>query len=204
MQKPTDISQLNASSHNGHTSRTKCDEDSIFTMFTCQQKAHAGKKSAETWRAELCCYLDEMEEGVDSPDIDVVKWWQVHRKMTFYSLLCLLESQLEDNAHCYPQIPCLALDILTALASSVSCEWLFSVEKQTANYWHSCLGLDKFEQLQVMKFLWCLKIINYASINSVAVLEEVDFSEFEDLFSHDVVEAGLDSSWINKKGPFAF
>jgi hypothetical protein len=67
----------------------------------------------------------------------------------------------------------------------------------------SCLGSDKFEQLQVMRFLWCSKIVNYASINSAAVLKEVDFSEFKDLFSHDVVEAGLNSSWINKKGPFA-
>ena len=72
-----------------------------------------------------------------------------------------------------------------------------------AHYQCSRLGSDKFKQLQVMKFSWPSKIVDYVSINSASVNKEVDLAEFEELFGHDCVKAKLDSSWINKKGPFA-
>ena len=72
-----------------------------------------------------------------------------------------------------------------------------------ADYRRSHLGSDKFEQLQVMKFSWHSKIVDYMSINLASVNKEVDLAEFKELFGHDCVEAELNSSWINKKGPFA-
>ena len=86
-----------------------------------------------------------------------------------------------------------------AQASSVPCERLFSASKQMADYRRSRLSSDKFEQLQIMKFSWCLNIMSYASYNSGQV-EECNLEEYQDLlkaeFVTDQLEAGLEALFL--------
>ena len=57
--------------------KQESDEESLLATFAHCCKACTGKKAVEMWQAELHRYLDEVKEGIDSPDINVIKWWQV-------------------------------------------------------------------------------------------------------------------------------
>ena len=54
----------------------------------------------------------------------------------------------------YPTLARIALDVLPIPASSVPCEWLFSVAKEIVDNQWAHLGSKKFKELQVMKFMW--------------------------------------------------
>jgi hypothetical protein len=58
------------------------------------------------------------------------------------------------HAKLYPTLAKIALDVLPAQASSVPCEHLFSAGKEIAVVRRVQLGVDRFEQLQVLKFAW--------------------------------------------------
>src|ERR1700709_2508710 len=54
-------------------------DDNNLAEFDRLRKARlaAGAQSTTVWQAELRAYLKEVEADVESPDIDVVRWWQV-------------------------------------------------------------------------------------------------------------------------------
>ena len=61
---------------------------------------------------------------------------------------------MQNHCYVYPTLACITLDVLACQASSVPCEQLLSASKQVANDWHACLGVKRFEELQLMKFTW--------------------------------------------------
>ncbi|KAF8993035.1 hypothetical protein BDZ89DRAFT_909044, partial [Hymenopellis radicata] len=54
----------------------------------------------------------------------------------------------------WPTIARMAVDILPAQATSVSCERMFSSSGETASSLRARLGSVKFEELQLMKARW--------------------------------------------------
>lgn len=98
----------------------------------------------------------------------------------------------------------MALDILPAMASSVSSEHLFSSSGHTADDQQSRLGSEHFKQVKVMKWHWKEDAVDFAWANQNSV-EEVDISEFVTFLKNDEEEAELDrlctasavvSSWL--------
>ncbi|KAF9224384.1 hypothetical protein BS17DRAFT_703190, partial [Gyrodon lividus] len=71
-------------------------------------------------------------------------------------------------------------------ASSVPCKRLFSGGAEIATDWQSRLGAGKFEELQMMKHVWCSSIIDWAASNSQDC-EEIDLllDEYEELLHLD-------------------
>ena len=69
--------------------------------------------------------------------------------------------------------------------SSVFCEQLFSAAKEIATAWHSQLGSERFEELQVLKFLWRKDIVDMAAVNADDIEVQhaigVEFEEFKAL-----------------------
>ncbi|KAF5354761.1 hypothetical protein D9756_005504 [Leucocoprinus leucothites] len=59
-----------------------------------------------------------------------------------------------ENHWRYPTIFCLALDILSIQASSVSCERLFSIAKETMTLHCNRIGPDLMEALQMLKYAY--------------------------------------------------
>ena len=98
------------------------------------------------------------------------------------------------NTNLFPTIALAAHDILAILASSIPCEWLFSSGKQIATDQHSHLGLEWFEELQMMKSAWKDQVINLAALNSQYVAD-VDLTEFRELLAEDVIAAEWDKEF---------
>lgn len=159
-------------------------------------RRHAIKTSAapfeEGWRAEVRSYLtfcNSEQNGVER-EADLMVWWPV----SFRSLLQVAKANrvtrcLQANTHLFPTFALAARDVLAVPASSVPCERLFSSGKQVATDRRSCLGSDRFEELQVMKSAWKDSIFDFATWNS----EEVeDISEFEELLIEDIAAVELD------------
>ena len=103
----------------------------------------------------------------------------------------------QEHAWLYPTLACIALDVLPSQASSVPTEQLFSGGKVTVDDKHTCLGCEKFEEIELMKFLWRKGLDNLAS-NNTNVVEEVDLVPFcdhlhedEDADKWDVVGGGF-------------
>jgi hAT family C-terminal dimerisation region len=65
----------------------------------------------------------------------------------------------------YPTLACIALDILP-IPASMQCKQLFSAAKKVADNRRSCLGSNKFKELQIMKFVWHNNIPDLAAWNS--------------------------------------
>ena len=84
----------------------------------------------------------------------------------------------QDNAHLYPTLARIALDVLPSQASSVPCKRLFSGTKQTATDRRASLGPVIFEELTIMDSAWKPKLCDVAALNSEQV-EEVDLPDFE-------------------------
>ena len=59
-----------------------------------------------------------------------------------------------------------------------------SAAKEISTERRACLGAERFEELQIMKFAWRDNIPNLAQLNSENV-EQVDFEEYEDLLAED-------------------
>ena len=69
-------------------------------------------------------------------------------------------------------------------ATSVPCERLFSAGAEIATDRRSCLGPDKFEQLQILKHTWQSRIVDAVSLNS-SDTEEIYLNEFRELLQRD-------------------
>jgi len=78
---------------------------------------------------------------------------------------------------------------LPVQASAVPCECLFSAAKLTATDHHAHLSPAVFEELQILKFAWCDKLINWAVLNT----EEVE--DIEEIFMHFLVEDDEMREW---------
>ena len=85
----------------------------------------------------------------------------------------------------------MARDICGILASSVPCEHLFSAGGEIATDQRSCLGSDRFEQLQILKHRWRNTIVDCATFNS-SQLDEHYLQNFEELYLVDEEFAALD------------
>ena len=99
---------------------------------------------------------------------------------------------VQDNAETYPTLARIALDVLAIPASCVPCERLFSAAKLIATDRRSSLGAERFEELQMMKYLWRDNIPDLAALN-VEQVEDVDMRDFEELLAHDVSTAAWDA-----------
>jgi hypothetical protein len=74
------------------------------------------------------------------------------------------------------------MDICAIPATSVPCERLFSADAEIATDRQSHLGLDRLEQLQILKHAWRDQIVDAASVNS-SEIENVYLDEFRVLFA---------------------
>ena len=77
------------------------------------------------------------------------------------------------------------MDVCAIPATSVPCEHLFSAGAEVATDHRSCLGADKFKQLQILKHTWQDNIVDIARLNS-STTEEEYLDEFRELFKKDV------------------
>ena len=93
---------------------------------------------------------------------------------------CFLPHVIQKHALEYPIMACIALDYLPSQASSVPCECLFSASKQTAVDHQAHLSSQKFEYLQVLKFVWYKDIPDFTALND-EVEENIDLALFDDL-----------------------
>jgi hypothetical protein len=84
------------------------------------------------------------------------------------------------HAKIYPTLSRIALDILPSQASSVPCERIFSGAKLTATDRRARLGATIFEELQMMKAVWCPELTDLANLNSREI--EVVQDEFDSIF----------------------
>ena len=130
----------------------------------------------EGWSSELRRYLNDRPSDV-TKDTDIVEWWQ-------------------DHSVLFPTLARIALDILPCQASSVPCERLFSASKQTADLRRSSLGAKRFEELQIMKFAWCKKIVDNAEQNWVRC-EEVQLGEYSEFLEADETSAEWDKQLLD-------
>lgn len=76
------------------------------------------------------------------------------------------------------------MDVCAIPASSVPCERLFSAGGETATDRRSRLGAERFEQMQILKFLWRGSVVDYAAGNST-VIEDIMLKDFEELLQLD-------------------
>ena len=91
---------------------------------------------------------------------------------------------VQANSKVYPMLSRIVMDVCAIPASSVPCEHLFSTGGEIATDQHSCLGSEKFEQLQVLRHTWHCRIMDQANLNSGNV--EIDMEEFQELLQQDV------------------
>jgi hypothetical protein len=99
---------------------------------------------------------------------------------------------IQNNHNLYPTLGRIALDILPIPASSIPCERLFSAAKESADDRRARLGPKKFEELQVMKFVWRNNIPDLAAWNSAHVEEVDDLEEFRELLDCDDWQKNFD------------
>ena len=81
----------------------------------------------------------------------------------------------------------IALDILPCPAASTPSERAFSAAGITADKRRSRLDADRFEELQIMKYTWRLRVQDVLTMNS-STIEEVkvdEYQEFQELLSAD-------------------
>ena len=69
-------------------------------------------------------------------------------------------------------------------ATSVPCKRLFSAGAEISTDRRSCLGPDKFKQLQILKHTWQSCIVDAVSLNS-SDTEEIYLNEFRELLQRD-------------------
>ena len=91
---------------------------------------------------------------------------------------------LQANSKNYPTLSRITMDICAIPATSVPCECLFSTGGKIATDWHSHLGSDIFEQLQVLRHAWQNRIVDQANLNSANV-DEINMEEFQELLQQD-------------------
>lgn len=154
------------------------------SQFDRLRKKLAKQDDNEGWESELRRYLKDLPANV-TKDTNILVWWSVGPH-TFFHLLLLINS-VQENAKLYPTLARIALDILACQASSVPCERLFSSAKLIATDKRSRLSAERFEQLQILKFVWRSSIIDRATDNSneIEEISEGDLQEFRDILAND-------------------
>ena len=97
----------------------------------------------------------------------------------------------------YPTLGKISLDILPIPASSMPCECLFLGAKEVATECRLCLGVERFEQLQIMKSAWKNHIGDLVAANTDA--EVVDLRDFEDILAEDNAAAAWDVEFAGEE-----
>lgn len=69
-------------------------------------------------------------------------------------------------------------------ATLVPCKWLFLAGAEIATDHQSCLGPDKFKQLQILKHTWQNHIVDAISMN-LGDTAEIYLNEFQELLQRD-------------------
>ncbi|KIM63039.1 hypothetical protein SCLCIDRAFT_118381 [Scleroderma citrinum Foug A] len=130
--KPLTTSKPPANSPNKHS---KCPLKSDFNclLWECLLQATVQTDNGG-WKPELQRYLTDIPKDI-SKEMDIVAWW----------------AACSDD---YPTLSHIAMDICAILATSVPCGQLFSTGAEIATNHHSCLGANRFEQLQILKHAW--------------------------------------------------
>ncbi|KIM58417.1 hypothetical protein SCLCIDRAFT_128274, partial [Scleroderma citrinum Foug A] len=130
--KPSTTSKPPANSPNEHSKRP------LESDFDRLRQEHLLQATVRTdnggWKPELWRYLTDIPKDI-SKEMDIVAWWAAH----------------SDD---YPTLLRIAMDICAIPATSVPCEQLFSAGAEIATNRHSCLGANRFEQLQILKHAW--------------------------------------------------
>ena len=90
----------------------------------------------------------------------------------------------QEHARLYPTLAHIELDVLPSQASSIPTERLFSCGKVTVDDKCTHLGCEKFEEIELMKFLWRKGLDDLAS-NNTNVVKEVDLVPFHDHLCED-------------------
>jgi hypothetical protein len=124
----------------------------------------AGHGATLGWTAELQRYLADLPEDV-MKNMNIVDWWSKH-------------------ATIYPTLARIAQDICAIPASSVPCECLFSAGAEIATDCRSCLGAEKFEELQILQCMWRRSIVDRAAFNSNEVAD-IYLQEYKELYKLD-------------------
>jgi len=123
----------------------------------------AGKRHKARGLEDVCQELDEYleepletfskTERVDGIErmvvFDILTYWQVHT-ILFWLLSTTLTSPQNAEKR-FPNLFCLAMDVLPAQASSVSCERLFSSGKETNTARRNRIQPKLMEALQALK-----------------------------------------------------
>jgi hypothetical protein len=118
----------------------------------------------------------------------------LHGGVCVLIILCVSQLLTLSQAHLkiYPTLSRIALDVLAAQASLVPCEHPFSAGKEIADERHACLGTDRFEQLQMLKFEWKELETDYVAWNSDQV-EEVMLDEYAELLKAELAHEEWDT-----------
>jgi hypothetical protein len=146
----------------------------------------------EGWASELRRYLKMMQQDVKK-DTNIVKWWQVSNFTHLKTFLFANSNGPKDNAHVYPMLTQMALDVLPSQASSVPCERLFSGTKQVATDHQASLGPVIFEEVTITKSAWGPGLGDIAAWNA-AQIEEVRTLNFEQMLVDDGDQEEWDKS----------
>ena len=105
-------------------------------------------------------------------------------KLLFLHHHCVLIEYLWNHAKLYPTLACITLDVLSAQASSVLCEQLFSGSKQIATDRWVRLGSKTFEELVIMNSAWGPELYNMAAWTT-SQLEEINLLDFEEMLAEE-------------------
>ena len=136
---------------------------------------------------ELELYLreesDSLEDIADSSDL--YRYWAVSCSTR------LDESQLmlfvQARKYRFPYMYCVALDVLPAQASAVSCERMFSSSKETDTLRRNRLSPQVMEALQILKYYYKQEQLNFTSR---LVAREEDYT-----IEGPLTEAAVDELW---------
>ncbi|KIM65448.1 hypothetical protein SCLCIDRAFT_112526, partial [Scleroderma citrinum Foug A] len=143
--------------------------ETLESEFNCHRRELIQQNASSDigrWSAELRHYLSDLPADV-TKNTDIMQWWAKHTKV-------------------YPTLACIARDVCAIAATSVPSGAEIATNRR------SCLGSDKFKQLQMLKHMWCGGIHDFAALNSSA-MEEVELEEFKELLVHDLEMLEWDS-----------
>jgi hypothetical protein len=112
---------------------------------------------------------------------------ELHLKINYYLITAHFHDQ--DHVKIYLTLARIALDVLPVQASAIPCEYLFFAAKLIVTDCHAHLSPAIFEELQILKFAWHDKLINWAVLNA----EEVE--DIEEIFVCFLVEDDEMREW---------
>jgi hypothetical protein len=88
------------------------------------------------------------------------------------------------------------MDVCAIPVTSIPCERLFSAGGEITTDRRSCLGSERFEQLQVLRHAWRGRTMDWVALN-LAVVEEVNgMVDFQELLQEDEESMQVDDDVV--------